>query len=485
MGDVMLGSLGKPIGSGMGVLMGDPEAAQEALQREIENIINPIVKGEDPIGFGQTIVDGLDKGLTQVPKLLTHGGSWSQKLNAAGSLIGSDIGKSLVGDNLSGPLGSVLADTLPATLASTLGDAIPVVGGLVGPLLGKLFGAFGPSQQELQGRQVEGQFEQSFGGFQQMMLAVGKAYEATGRSAQQAQADVKALMDAEKQGGDAAKAAISKINDAFTDQKQDAVDLQTAVRRYGFTLDELGPILQKQNLDGQAQQLINDWRLLVQNGVDVVTVDEHMAKSINAYLAEARKTGTEVPQAMEPILQKMIDQGDLTDENGNKITDMKDIGVKFSETMTEGFQKVVDKLEQLLQKIGMVPAAIAAIPKTVDVTADVHYNTDTEATRAASGGFVTRRGVVEYFGAGGGPRGTDIIPAWLSPGEFVLNRTAVSRLGVDVLRGLNSGTAPGGVTVHVNVAGSVIREDDLMETIEERMAELFSLRGGRIPLATG
>src|SRR6185295_483155 len=115
-------------------------------------------------------------------------------------------------------------------------------------------------------------------------------------------------------GGDAATAAINKINAAFGDQKQDAADLTAAIQRYGFTIDELGPTMQKQNLDGQAKQLITDWTALERSGMNVVTVDQKMAASVWDYLQMAKKTGTEIPQAMKPVIQSMLDQGVLTDE---------------------------------------------------------------------------------------------------------------------------------------------------------------------------
>lgn len=156
-----------------------------------------------------------------VQQAFTGGGGVAGAAKAGGSMIGSELGKGLV---------SHLTDTgsklISGTLGKVLGEAIPMVGSLIGPLLGKLFSAFGPSEAELEGRKIEKAFEDGFGGFQGMMDAVGKAYDATGRTAAQAQADVKALLDAEKNGGPAAQAAIEKINKAFADQKQHIADIK-------------------------------------------------------------------------------------------------------------------------------------------------------------------------------------------------------------------------------------------------------------------
>jgi len=56
----------------------------------------------------------------------------------------------------------------------------------------------------------------------------------------------------------------------------------------------------------------------------------------------------------------------------------------------------------------------------------------------AKGGFVGEAGAVEYRLATGGGVGSDTVPAWLTPGEFVVNRSAAQRYG-GLLMTLNSG----------------------------------------------
>ena len=52
----------------------------------------------------------------------------------------------------------------------------------------------------------------------------------------------------------------------------------------------------------------------------------------------------------------------------------------------------------------------------------------------SSGGMVPK-----YFSVGGMSRGTDIIPAMLTPGEFVMSKYAVDSYGVDKMKAINSG----------------------------------------------
>lgn len=388
---------------------------------------------------------------------------------------GAQVGAGLVAGATASPQTRGETVTHDAAVGAEYGAVAGPIGMGVGAGIGALIGSMVVTAQEKAGRQTEAQFESSFGGFQQMMDAVGKAYEAEGKSAQQAQADVKAMLDVEKEGSDAVTAAMQRINGTMTQQQQDAQELQTAISKYGFTIQELGPALEKQNLDGQAKGLLNDWTLLIQAGVNVGTVNTHMASAMQDFLKVAQQTGTEVPVEMQPMIASMIKQGELTDAAGNKITDITQLGVHFAETMTQGFQSIVDKLQSLIDKIGVaLPAAINAVPRTIEINADVSWNVPGphDQQLAARGGYVTSRGV-EYFAVGGfpgGPSGTDTVPAWLTPGEGVLNTRAMALIGRGGLSALNNGAAVGAsaadihdavdraMSVHLGALQSLIRQ---------------------------
>jgi hypothetical protein len=67
------------------------------------------------------------------------------------------------------------------------------------------------------------------------------------------------------------------------------------------------------------------------------------------------------------------------------------------------------------------------------------------ASTAATGGFVTSRGVQRFAFGGlvqsifGRPKGSDTVPAWLTPGEGVLNLNAMDIIGREGLAALNAG----------------------------------------------
>lgn len=88
---------------------------------------------------------------------------------------------------------------------------------------------------------------------------------------------------------------------------------------------------------------------------------------------------------------------------------------------------------------------------------------------AATGGIVP-----QYLATGGsvigGPRGTDTVPAWLSPGEMVLNAGQQAELFA-MANGRGGG---GGPVYNVTVQGSVLGDRDLARKLQE-----LNERGGR------
>lgn len=175
---------------------------------------------------------------------------------------------------------------------------------------------------------------------------------------------------------EAYKKAIDELNAALQFQDDAMAKLDETVKKYGFSLEELGPALQRQNIDKQAQELYQDFKVLTSAGIDTDVVLGRMGDSINDFVHAALKTGTEIPAAMAPMLQRMVELGQLTDENGNVITDLEASGVHFSETMTQGFQKIVDAVTKLTDAITRgLGLAIQSIPDP-EVTGTVHWNVD-------------------------------------------------------------------------------------------------------------
>ena len=187
------------------------------------------------------------------------------------------------------------------------------------------------------------------------------------------------------------EAAVQQLTGTIASQaalNQEAhARLQEAITRYKFTIEELGPALQRQRLSEQAEQLFTDFGLLVAAGIEVETVGTRMADSVNEYLRVALVTGQEVPAAMRPMLERMAEMGLLTDASGESLTDLTQI--PWAETMTQGFDRVVAKLDELVRALardipgaveratdalGGIGSALDDLPR--DVTIPIHFAFD-------------------------------------------------------------------------------------------------------------
>ena len=109
----------------------------------------------------------------------------------------------------------------------------------------------------------------------------------------------------------------------------------------------------------------------------------------------------------------------------------------------------------------------------------------------AAGGIVPRYlrmgGMLPYKSEGGSifkPLGTDTIPAMLSPGEFVVRRSAVENFGVDRLKSINSGTYSGESVYNYSVNVSVKSDanpDQIARAVIGQIKQIDSqrIRGNR------
>jgi TP901 family phage tail tape measure protein len=99
----------------------------------------------------------------------------------------------------------------------------------------------------------------------------------------------------------------------------------------------------------------------------------------------------------------------------------------------------------------------------------------------SSGGMVKPK----YFSVGGAARGTDTVPAMLTPGEFVMSRYAVSNYGVDKMKAINSGTYEGEKVYNYNLSVNVKSDanpNDIARVVMEQIRQVDSqrIRGQRI-----
>ncbi len=326
--------------------------------------------------LGQILKTNLLGVLKSIPQTIANAFTGGGNLLGAFQSIGSQLG-SAIGDGIGKTISAL------GSLGGPIGSAI---GSLVGPLIGWIGKLF--SSPEKQINPIRQAFVDAAGGLATL-----------NQRAHEAGVTLDHLLDARTP--EAYKKAIEELNAAFEFQDDAMRTLDETVKKYGFTLEELGPAMIRQNLDKQAQELYKDFRVLTGAGIDVDTVLGRMGDSINDFVHNALKTGTEIPAAMAPLLQRMVELGQLTDENGNVITDLEAAGVRFAMTMSEGFQALIGEVQKLTEAIARgLGLAIENIPDP-EVTGHVTWTIDDipnvddldrqfQVPAMADGGIVTR-----------------------------------------------------------------------------------------------
>jgi TP901 family phage tail tape measure protein len=143
-------------------------------------------------------------------------------------------------------------------------------------------------------------------------------------------------------------------------------------------------------------------------------------------------------QGVPPQLVKAIFEATTKEEQ--LIADLRQLN-KEEQDAAAALRKLEEQEanQQLQGLMAMKKAAEDLLQWLKTNTTEANDDAD-NAGGAARGGFVPVRG----FAKGGNvfqPRGTDTVPAMLTPGEFVIRKSAVDKIGTGALSALNNGNA--------------------------------------------
>ena len=166
--------------------------------------------------------------------------------------------------------------------------------------------------------------------------------------------------------------------------------MEEAARTYGVAMktvvDEAGnetQVLDESLLGlGHAQAKLTDeagrlaaaWDLLTGEGAHTGAAIRGMTDEAQGFVTQALEMGIALPAAMQPMIEKMIEHGRLTDLNGEKLTDLS--GLTFAEPLAAKFDTLITKITDLIETItgrGGVTEAIEGIPREVEVGVDLRY----------------------------------------------------------------------------------------------------------------
>jgi TP901 family phage tail tape measure protein len=134
-------------------------------------------------------------------------------------------------------------------------------------------------------------------------------------------------------------------------------EMQSIAEEFGIDLANLGPQFEAAKLGELFTHYADSFSKLQKGGTEMSVIIAGMGDEVNEAVAKALKMGIEVPASMKPMLEAMLKAGELTDENGEKMTDLTRL--KFGETMAESTDRLIAKLDELIAKLtGEIPNAI-------------------------------------------------------------------------------------------------------------------------------
>jgi len=263
-----------------------------------------------------------------------------------------------------------------------------------------------------------------------------------------------------KKAGLSGGAAFTAIKDlAAVAGHEIAGPLITGILGLGTALEGLhnSGILTEEMFDGLTASIADTYAQILATGVDGSKALQLIAPSLQDIWELTEDFGHTVDDATQKLLDEAKAAGLVGDEHRTateqmlKLTERMTTAVEF---LAKAFGYVTDNVEDLGDAIENLPDVPRGVPEGGGGGGDYE--------RYARGGLVPKRM------AWGGPSGSDTVPAWLSPGEFVMSRAAVSRIGANNLQAMNSGSG-GGVTL--NFPGMVINASSKSDG--EAAAEAF------------
>jgi hypothetical protein len=318
----------------------------------------------------------------QIAQAFASGGGWEGALLASASTLGSAGLSAIFGK----PGESGLLKNMSGILGDVLGAAVPVIGGLIGPALSKLGRLFGIGIND-EVRKANGEIDRVKAKLLEthgpMDVLEAKA-RAVGLSFQenwghQGQEGLKAFNELAAEF----ERRWTAINQELADTRTELTGAIAEARQLGYEFDEtgkltgvsveamrstaqafgidlqaLGPQFEAAQLRERMGEVINAFTLMDVGGTQTGTILTGLKDEIQAIVVQSIRLGVDIPANMRPWIQNLIETGQLTDENGEKLTDLSRL--KFGEPVATEFEKISTRIGELIDAIAELVAKITS-----------------------------------------------------------------------------------------------------------------------------
>lgn len=235
-----------------------------------------------------------------------------------GGNVGASIGAA-VGGSILGSIGKSMAENggkLLGAIGGALGPLGAIGGQLVGGLVDKFFGSAGRDRV----KEFLNSFEGGAAGLRNKLVPLGAEGErlwvnltqGTGKNnPQQAQANI-----------DAVTAALGRMNAEGNKLTPSFLDAKGAAEALGLDINAIGDGIHDLRVTDMANEMAAQFKVLEDAGADMDQVARGSAERFQVLVDESLKWGHALPESIRPILDRMKDMGLLTDDAGEKLTDL-------------------------------------------------------------------------------------------------------------------------------------------------------------------
>lgn len=293
--------------------------------------------------------------------------------------------------------------------------------------------------------------------------------------------------EAEQEALEVTYASLADSAEAFNDALQAQQDQQRALVDPLFgMLTATNDLAGAKDAEAAAQEALNE----ALAGSDPTAIaeaqrgleDAHLDVADAAYgeqaaqerLMGALSTGQTTVADMRAQVDALERSGRLSGDSAAYLRDqINSVESKHVTISLSGYESVKAQLDTLYSTLSAMPES-----KSIRLGYSSYGVAELNRFRALGGGY--NGAIVPGYAAGGGlswssgPRGTDRVPMWLTPGEMVLNKGQQANLFDAIDSGALGGAGQQSVVnVNVAVAGSIRSDRDLVKVIRDELA-----RGG-------
>ncbi len=285
-------------------------------------------------------------------------------------------------------------------------------------------------------------------------------------------------------GGDFVKTATNDF-EAFEEQVTDSED---ALKQLNDEMKEFFGLLDDRSAARGFQQSIDDLRVSLRENGKSFDINTKAGRENQQNLDDIYDSAIKVADGQATAAEKVKTMSEASRE-ANRVLAKMGVPKEVRDALLKPFDDAVIAFDTATTAAGNLKAAMEAIP--TDIQVDVTVGTTYVGTPPPGGvKFPASGGIISSPQARG--RGSDTVPAMLTPGEFVMRKSAVDKFGAGLFSQLNRGINPlagmsapgagggGGLTINGGITVNAVageRADTSLPRALRRMVFLAGMNG--------